>query len=478
MNNVKIRPLAGSKSAELLTNPDRGLRLELYMNVHTGLSLFQYDGQDAYKCLREQAEYYKEDSPVLAQVYFYLTHYWDKPLDEEAFRRMKEYFVILKELKIKAVLRFAYTHAMENYVDGEDITVVKDSSKAAVPAQMVAHIKQLSPFIHEHKDQIHVLQAGLIGTWGEWHADDRDRANHESKKVNGLYGETAVLYALLEHSPSDMFLQVRLRNMKTLNLDPTDTANWNRMGYHDDFLISKPHHWNCGGHMPGSADWRAIGEESLIAPLDGEMIWGASRGMYHGDKGIEAEDIALRMHDHHFTSLSMVHNYKEFGGSYDMVRWKDEMTSPERLSTLGLSFHPAWFQDESGNPLSRSMFEYIRDFLGYYLVIENAQAKIRDGSIEIEITIRNYGAAPPLSIKNIVFANLDMNHQPVATVVSGDPSELLPGTVVKYTAVLPVGNSTVLPAVAMKNSAATPVRFANDMVVTDDGYHILPVEES
>ncbi|MCL2361551.1 MAG: DUF4874 domain-containing protein [Defluviitaleaceae bacterium] len=473
MKKKSIPPLPGGASINLLRNPDRGLRLELYMNVHTGESMFEYAGRDAFQCLRNQASYYQDDYPTLAQVYFYLTDYWSRPLDDAAFRRMEAYFTILNELGLKALLRFAYTHAMEDFENNTGIDCILINATEPAPAQMVAHLQQLRPFLYAHRKQIHVLQAGLIGVWGEWHQDKRDLANQEHNHVGGMYGETAILQALIDNSPPDMYHQVRMRNMKTLNLDPTDTATYNRVGYHDDFIITAPHHWNTGGHVPGSADWRAVGEESLLAPMDGEMIWGASVGMYHGGKGIDAEAVACRLYDHHFTSLSMVHNYCENEGVYDMVRWKEELTSPIRLTELGLPFHPAWFLDSDGMPLSRSMFEYIRDYLGYYLVIECAG--IETGSAKAEVAIRNYGFAPPLGLTSLDLAMLDTENQVVCRAVAGNPSVLLPGESVTFAAVLPFEGcaSSLRLAVAAYNSAGTLIRFANDVYVTQSGYHLL-----
>ena len=469
MNKKSIPPLPGSACEKLLNNPDRGLRLELYMNVHTGESLFEYTGQDAFKCLHDQAEYYKDDSPTLAQVYFYLTDYSDKDLDDTAFSNMEAYFKILHELGIKALLRFAYTHAMEDFEN--NIAIEKFKQQEPTPAQMVAHLKQLSPFIHNHKKQIHVLQAGMIGVWGEWHQDRRDLANAEDKRIDGMYGETALLHALINNSPPDMYLQVRMRNMKTLNFDPTNTAIYNRIGYHDDFIITAPHHWNTGGHVPGSADWRAVGEESLLAPMDGEMIWGAAVGMYHKGMGIDAKAVAKRLYDHHFTSLSLVHNYKEKGGAYDMVRWKEEYTSPTCLTELGLPFHPAWFLDGSGNSIARSMFDYIRDYTGYYMVIESVCTDVATG--KAEVTIRNYGFAPPLGIKSIDIALLDANNHAVFTDTLGSPSALLPGESVVFSAKLPIKSMGLNLGIIACNSAGTAVRFASDVYVTPEGYHLL-----
>ena len=51
---------------------------------------------------------FSDDNPRLAQVYFYLTDYKNKPLDQAAFNNMDRYFQKLKQYHLQAVLRFAY----------------------------------------------------------------------------------------------------------------------------------------------------------------------------------------------------------------------------------------------------------------------------------------------------------------------------------------------------------------------------------
>jgi hypothetical protein len=38
----------------------------------------------------------------------------------------------------------------------------------ATKAWMLRHIDQVSPLLHDNEDVIDALQAGFIGTWGEW----------------------------------------------------------------------------------------------------------------------------------------------------------------------------------------------------------------------------------------------------------------------------------------------------------------------
>ena len=49
------------------------------------------------------------------------------------------------------------------------ISIFKNAAvKDATPAQVLAHIAQLKPYLQANKDVILGLQAGLIGVWGEY----------------------------------------------------------------------------------------------------------------------------------------------------------------------------------------------------------------------------------------------------------------------------------------------------------------------
>ena len=48
----------GEDSALLLSNPDRGLRMEVYLDVATGESLFEHAGEDAVKQLYDETVSY------------------------------------------------------------------------------------------------------------------------------------------------------------------------------------------------------------------------------------------------------------------------------------------------------------------------------------------------------------------------------------------------------------------------------------
>ncbi len=65
---------------ELLSNPDRGLRMETYITLGDPLDSYPYKGEDPFERAQQTIEKYKEDSPTLIQAYVYLSNYSKKPL--------------------------------------------------------------------------------------------------------------------------------------------------------------------------------------------------------------------------------------------------------------------------------------------------------------------------------------------------------------------------------------------------------------
>ena len=457
---------SGEESELLLTNPDRGLRMEAYLNVGTGMSEFEYEDMDGIEQLRQQVERYGSDSPQLAQVYFYLTEYKDKDLDEAAFEKMNEYFDVLEEYNVKAVLRFAYiTEQGGIELDQEPAT-----------EQAVRHIYQLEDFIKEHEDQIHVFQMGFIGAWGEWDGAARGRMN-----------EKEIIKTVLDVVPDDMQIQVRYMDIKNSNKDIIGDEDWARVGYHDDYLIGNLHVWNSPGTTDRNADtYKQMTEESEDLLIDGEMIWGTANAGAQSQIGgtvIDSIKMAKRLCEHHFTSLSMTHNYKEpkkndagemEAGEWSMTHWQHEYINQKTLEQNGLPYAPGWFKDTDGNNIPRTMFEYIRDYLGYYLMLESAQADVAGDEVKVELTLNNYGFAAPLALAKVELVLLDTEGNEVeqAAVCSPDKLDPLAPQTVSVTLTKPSEDRIYRLALSIRADDGTSVRLANDME-NWNGYQVL-----
>lgn len=387
--------LPGSKSELLLDNPDRGLRLELYLDVGRGTGVYEQKNSDAFESLIKEIEYYEEDKPKLAQVYFYITEYAERDIDQAGFDRMTRYFEILEEHDIKAVLRFTYGYTpTEGGPNGD--------TQASI-ASMQNHLEQLQPWIEAHKTQIHVMQLGLVAYWGEWGGQSC---------ANGIVNSPAnktLIEKFLEVIPADMQLQVRYHYLKHGGgnyVDCSDLDGYERVSFHDDQLRSGFDGTGISGSSnPNSTIWAAQSEECANLLIDGEMFWGGG-----SNDDTSSISIAQQMQEFHFTSLSLKHNYREDNknagtpGMYSMENWKREIITRTDLEnafyaaknqTTPLRYAPGWFSNEEGNNINRNMFEYIRDHLGYYLQCTNAKATVQGNDVNVTLDLTNYGFSAP-----------------------------------------------------------------------------------
>ena len=105
---------------------------------------------------------------------------------------MQAYFDELQKQGKKAVLRFAYERDF-----------MGRSPVGPTGEQILAHLDQLKPFLEKNKDLILVVQAGMIGAWGEWHSSVQGLENSKETKA-------AVLEKLLSVVPAERNVQVRL----------------------------------------------------------------------------------------------------------------------------------------------------------------------------------------------------------------------------------------------------------------------------
>ena len=123
--------------------------------------------------------------------------------------------------------------------------------------------RQLKPFLEKNKDLILVVQAGMIGAWGEWHSSIQGLENSEETKA-------AVLEKLLSVVPVERNVQVRLPEFKNLLKDKPEL--YKRLSFHDDFIVIRPDRWDADMHE-GTVKFDQIVKESPYLVVDGCLLY-------------------------------------------------------------------------------------------------------------------------------------------------------------------------------------------------------------
>lgn len=498
INKEAIPESNADYDSALLKNPDRGLRMETKLSVDGKTPNIQNDPTTP---LYDWMAFYRVESPMITQAYFYLTGYRDtEKLPQEAFDRMQKFCDAARENNIKLLLRFAY-----QYDQSDSGGTVRPGEKGeAKQSIMMAHLDQLKPFIEKNKDIIYAIQAGMIGAWGEWH----------SYSDSGEYAidEAALLKKLIEVTPENLTLQVRNPNYKVKYGAGLSESQLKRIGHHNDAVFGVYQAWT-GGINPGTSLYKTITEEAPYFPIDGEMFWGwqinsggtpANAFADSARTEIKWQNIIGQLAEQRFTTFSLHHSYRETEGSsgsgpfsYSMDKWKQRKVTPAILDSMGLFYSNEWFKNSSGKTVERNAFEYLRDYLGYRISIQNFSAKgklNRGNAVSVSVNLINNGFSAAFNIES-GFAVLDANGKVISTVKAGTPSEWhsrTPGVHAEHTskgfqtigsankithnvsANIKLPNSAGVYRIAFyaKSTNGQFVNFANKMDVKN-GYHIL-----
>lgn len=405
-STVELPAITSEEDALLLSNPDRGLFIEVEYDVKKNSTMYTEDNTGPTGDLERKLEKYKQDYPMLARLYIHLNGYVGTDIDSVGLERIDAVFAGFREHNIKACLTFVYQYATDGTGEAD-----KDT--------MYRHMEQLAPVLEENKDVISVVYAGFLGAWGEWHSYDTDEFS-DADKIDLLEHIAAMV-------PEEIFLMVRLPMYKReiLKSDPI----YNRIGFHDDALFGAVNHEvdvGNAGWVIGSWQWRMAVEEAYGVPVLGELFWGAQM-----PEGIEPDGLAIirQMADMRFYAVSMAHSYieDEYPGSdqYAMKLWKKQTIEKEWLDSARIPYAEGWFEDENGNAVSRSVFDFIRDYTGYKLEIRSRTIKgsLSPGNtIDVGLSLVNYGFSAPFNLTSN-FAILDADGNLVSETAAGNPRE-------------------------------------------------------
>ena len=437
---LPMRTLSGESALEnarsLLRNPDRGLRMETYITLGEAPESYPGNAEDPYEKMLGFIEKYEEESPTVVQLYVYLIHYCDKPLNDKAFEQLERMLTLLRDNGIRALLRFAYQN---------------ESNPDAAWARVREHLHQIGGWFQSHgplvEDTVFAVQAGIVGNWGEGHGNVNLKNRHIGRAFT----------LLCRVVPEDMFLQVRTIDL--MNQIPKKYQD--RVGMHDDYLIDEPHGgWNFflgregkRERLAGAGFWRTVN--------DGEMPWGVAtyydRPDCHPLDSMEALPILQQIKQYSLATLSLEHNYREDvpGRTFTMARWRGENLSRAQLEEAGLPYHPSLLDDNG----MINTFEYVRYHLGYLLSITSFE--LDSDSNQACFTIQNNGFAAPLNFNAL---SLVVNGEEYL-VGSYDKYALGSMRAVSYTVDLPEGIDTSGNiGIRLTRRAGSPLsaRFMND----------------
>jgi hypothetical protein len=240
-------PVTYTASSATIANPERGF----YRHVPctTPLSLSQL------KSIRTTS------SSSLMLCVFYLKDFVNAPISQTALNLFQQQMTTVRNAGMKAIVRFAYS----------------DSSSPidAKPAMVNTHLTQLAPMLASNKDVIAVVQAGIIGSWGEW-GNTQNYGDSYNMSAQNMADRKSVVDKLLSVVPAERMVQLRMPLFKTKLYSPsnltvseayTNTAKA-RLGFHNDCFLSSA--TDYGTYVNPSVEYPYLAAESNYVPTGGE----------------------------------------------------------------------------------------------------------------------------------------------------------------------------------------------------------------
>jgi hypothetical protein len=407
-----------------LRNPERGFRTETLIAETIGKNCWG----PAHHLKDRVSLGYSEDwwmldvdryepfGLTLAQTYCYLDEFTEGPISEHKIAVLEECLDWFRKRGMKVLLRFAYERRMNR-------------KGGATLKRVLQHLDQLKPVIQKNIDIIFVMQAGFVGAWGEWH-----NSTHHLEKDHAALAE--IIKNILETLPPERSTQVRVpkykkwvlpKRYKDRELGEEDAHTDQpiaRIGFHDDGFLAEgtdggtwpepPHYAN-----PNNPEFDYMTRESPYLPIDGELFWADQGGKVNG------LDAAKRLWLHHYTSFSLAHSYSEREGKpYSIDDWMHTDITQDQAVRTGLPISQDYFKDGQGREVKRTVFEYIRDHLGYRLEAQRAlfPKTITPGDkFHFEIELINRGFSVPHNPRPVILTLIREEEMVKKPIQNADP---------------------------------------------------------
>jgi hypothetical protein len=322
---------------------------------------------------------------------YYLTDYVASDIAENYLDLIRQNFAIIRENGAKALVRFAYSNG---YAE-------TDRPWDATEEQVLRHVAQLKPILQEYSDVIYVMQAGFVGSWGEWYYTENFNMNPITAEQ--YQPRKHLLDALLDALPENRQIEVRtpafkmkiygyaLADTLTAAEAHTGTIKARIAGHNDCFLASS----SDTGTFNGKTD-----REYWMAETRYTIMGGESCG------------------------LSQFCNCED-GETYDGA-----VTTLEKyhFSYLHIGYHPQvlsrWKQ--------QNCFDEVDKRLGYRLVLRDAafSEKAKAGEdFRVVLNMENVGFAAPMNPRDAFLVISSTDGKAVKSYpVSSDPRTWHSGT--------------------------------------------------
>lgn len=339
-----------TETEEQMCNPERGFYTQKY---YTTEDLTDTVSVETITNSRETSQ------TTLYLHSYYLTDYIESDIDQVFLDRLDRNMNALRAGGAKAILRFSYksNHSLD------------DKPWDATQEWALKHINQIDPYLKKHADVIFCVQAGFIGSWGEWYYTTNYPQN--PSKDSGYEKRWPVVERLMEAVPADRQIcfrqpQFKIRYLRTHGLEVAPLTE------------SEAYQQTIKARWAGHNDCFVSSESDV--------------GTYHSD-----EERAFWAKDTKYTLMGgETCETCEYSGGANAIKEMEKY----HWSYLCNSYHP----DVLGSWVTDGHYEVIKRRLGYRFVLDKAtltQAPKGGEAFQAEITLHNAGFAAPANKRDV-----------------------------------------------------------------------------
>lgn len=472
-------------STEDIANPERGLYKMIEYKYHKRNDS-EVATSETTSTSTSQTDSYDANGRLVLTLFYLFDFVNADHISDVGVQYVRNVLLKVRQNGKKAIVRFAYNNRHPSTWDMEPTLT-----------QIQNHLNDLKQTLIDFEDIIYVVQAGFIGTYGEWYytthfgpaaggVDYTVTQSGGNYSVSGYSNRAAVITALLEAVPSSRQIELRTPEYKACYTQPANLSNYveleefgtdadHRLAFHNDaFLYGNGGQGGYKGDMGTfHYDWQKnMWKEQGAYLINGGEAPYSSKPI-SGMDGYVYANVMAGIYDYHYSYLHHDTGHHTAPGS----------TDPDDGSTLMRWWHEqGWMTD-------------IKKMLGYRLYLSNATITGDDlnsgTTLNFSLTLKNSGAAPVVNARPM---ELVLLHDGTPTVLKdniGDvrlvPSGTVSGTTVtpgtkNYTFTVTLPQNLVsgdqlaiwLPDAAegLQNKAVYAIRLANNETTWTSGYNV------
>lgn len=348
-------------STSIIANPERGLQKYSITASDYATSI----GANNLSVSTLNTWKNSTDKITIVYRYFMLDAFLNSNINSTYLNNIQADFDNVRTAGLKIIVRFSYSDVQSG--------VAQQPTKA----QILTHISQLSTILNANKDVIFSLQAGFIGTWGEWYYTNSTEFGTDGVISAAQWANRKeILDSMLAAAPIEIPIQVRYVGVKTTLYGTTqltastayqNTANA-RIGFYNDAFLNNYGDMgtyasnNCENPV-GTPEYNYLSNETKYLPMTGE-----SNGLNPCNSGYRT------------TGANAVY---EMG----LTNW----------TTLNRDYHiDVWNQIISSNN-----YDEVLKNLGYRFVLNSSTIVNNGSNFDLALNLTNVGFARPFKQRNV-----------------------------------------------------------------------------